>query len=68
MVAFEVVSAFGTVGLSLGVTPDLSPIGKVIVVMAMFVGRIGSLTLGVALTRKVLYTRYRYPDGRLMIG
>ncbi|MCA1744241.1 MAG: hypothetical protein LC643_00725, partial [Bacteroidales bacterium] len=67
-IIFEVVSAFGTVGLTLGITPDLSPMGKVIVVLAMFVGRIGSLTLGVALTRKVLYTRYRYPDGRLMIG
>jgi potassium uptake TrkH family protein len=67
-IVFEVVSAFGTVGLSLGITPDLSPLGKMIVVMAMFVGRIGSLTLGIALTRRVLYTRYRYPDGRLMIG
>lgn len=67
-VVFEVVSAFGTVGLSLGITPDLSSLGKVIVVMVMYVGRIGSLTLGVAFTRRVLYTRYRYPDGRLMIG
>jgi trk system potassium uptake protein TrkH len=67
-VVFEVVSAFGTVGLSLGITPDLSPAGKGIILMAMFVGRIGSLTLGVALTRRVLYARYRYPDGRLMIG
>ncbi len=68
MVLFEVVSAFGTVGLSLGITPDLSPLGKMVVVLAMFVGRIGSLTLGIALTRRILYASYRYPDGRLMIG
>lgn len=65
---FEMVSAFGTVGLSLGITPHLSVAGKLILIVSMFVGRIGFLTLGLALTRKVLYTKYRYPTGRLMIG
>lgn len=67
-IVFEVVSAFGTVGLSMGITPDLSDGGKLILIFAMYVGRIGSLTLGLALTRKILYTKYRYPDTRLMIG
>ena len=67
-VIFEVVSAFGTVGLSMGITPELSSPGKFILIMAMFIGRIGSLTLGLAITRKVIYTKYRYPNERLMIG
>jgi Trk-type K+ transport system membrane component len=65
---FELVSAFGTVGLSLGITPDLSFTGKLILIVSMFVGRIGFLTLGLALTRKVMYTKYKYPTGKLMIG
>ena len=65
---FELISAFGTVGLSMGITSDLSVVGKLILIISMFVGRIGFLTLGLALTRKVLYTKYKYPTGRLMIG
>lgn len=65
---FELVSAFGTVGLSMGITSELSVTGKLIIITSMFVGRIGFLTLGLALTRKVMYTKYRYPNGRLMIG
>ncbi|WP_232468388.1 TrkH family potassium uptake protein [Alkalitalea saponilacus] len=68
VVFFELVSAFGTVGLSLGITPELTTTGKTILVFAMFIGRIGSLTLGLALTRRVIYTKYRYPNARLMIG
>ena len=65
---FEEVSAFGTVGLSTGITPYLSDAGKTIIVMTMFVGRIGTLTLAVALTRKVAYTKYTYPHADVMIG
>lgn len=65
---FELVSAFGTVGLSMGITSELSVTGKLIIITSMFVGRIGFLTLGLALTRKVMYTKYRYPNGKLMIG
>ncbi|TCO06062.1 TrkH family potassium uptake protein [Natronoflexus pectinivorans] len=68
VIFFELISAFGTVGLSLGITPELGSTGKTILVFAMFVGRIGSLTLGLALTRRVIYTKYRYPNARLMIG
>ncbi len=65
---FELISAFGTVGLSMGITSGLSDLGKLLLIVSMFVGRIGFLTLGLALTRKVMYTKYKYPTGRLMIG
>src|SRR5690606_31121209 len=45
---FEVVSAFGTVGLSLGITPELTPVGKVLILLTMYAGRVGPLTLAVA--------------------
>ena len=46
---FEVASALGTVGLSVGVTSDLSSIGKVLIIVLMFIGRVGVLTFGFAL-------------------
>jgi trk system potassium uptake protein len=49
---FEVTSAFGTVGLSLNVTPDLSALGKILISMVMFLGRVGTLTLLVALAER----------------
>lgn len=70
---FEVTSAFGTVGLSLGdqgvrsFAALFNPFGKVIVILLMFVGRLGPLTLGFALTRQ-LKERFRYPEGKVMIG
>lgn len=48
-VLFEVVSAFGTVGLSMGITPGLSPVGKLIIILLMFLGRVGPLTFIYAL-------------------
>lgn len=66
-VLFEQVSAFGTVGLSTGLTPKLSVAGKLWIVATMFVGRLGPLTLAVwALTRRA--PGVRYPEGRIMIG
>ena len=59
---FEVVSAFSTVGLSLGITPDLSGFGKGIIILLMFIGRIGTLTILVAFIRKVKTLHYRYPS------
>ncbi|WP_307892327.1 TrkH family potassium uptake protein [Bacillus swezeyi] len=50
-ILFEVVSAFGTVGLSMGITADLSPLGKVIMIFIMFLGKLGPLTLAFSLAR-----------------
>jgi len=65
---FETVSAFGTVGLSTGVTPELTLQGRWLVAMLMFLGRIGPLTLGIALARGVRRARIGYPDARILIG
>ena len=65
---FEEVSAFATVGLSTGITADLSIAGKYIIIISMFIGRIGPLSLGFALAMKVLTTKYSYPKAHLMVG
>jgi trk system potassium uptake protein TrkH len=65
---FETVSAFGTVGLSTGITPYLSDFGKIVIILCMFVGRIGPLTMVLAI-RNVQGTRLvKYPQERVMVG
>lgn len=66
--AFEAVSAFGTVGLSMGVTPSLSDAGRLIMTATMFVGRIGPLTLALALAERPAAAQVIYPTDRVMIG
>ena len=66
-ILFETVSAFGTVGLSTGVTGWLSEIGKVIISIVMFVGRLGPLVVGVAVSRDTA-TRYYYAEESIMVG
>ncbi|MGG0658320.1 TrkH family potassium uptake protein [Rummeliibacillus pycnus] len=68
MYLFEATSAFGTVGLSMGLTPELSPIGRLIIIFTMFVGRLGPLTLAFAITKKRKKEAFRYPKGDIMIG
>jgi trk system potassium uptake protein TrkH len=70
---FEVTSAFGTVGLSVGdggvrsLSALFSPFGKFLITLTMFAGRLGPLTLAVAIiARKEQH--FRYPEGRVMIG
>lgn len=66
---FETVSAFGTVGLSTGLTPELSTAGKLIITLMMYTGRVGPLTLAVALAeRRKPRAAIQYPDERVMIG
>ncbi len=65
---FEEVSAFGTVGLSTGITENLSIPGKLILIVSMFVGRVGPLTLGIALSKKAITNRYRYASANIMVG
>ncbi|HYF92173.1 MAG TPA: TrkH family potassium uptake protein [Symbiobacteriaceae bacterium] len=66
---YEVVSAFGTVGLSTGLTPFLSVAGKVLITLTMFIGRVGPLTMAVALAQRSLgRSPIHYPEDRVMIG
>jgi len=69
-VLFEVTSAFGTVGLSLGITPTLSAVGKTAIILTMFIGRVGPLTLAFVLSQKAKKQtiHIKYPDERIMIG
>lgn len=65
---FEAMSALATVGLSTGITPDLSTPGKVLIAFAMFFGRIGPLMAAYALQRRQEVRRYRFPEARINIG
>ncbi|MFP3907159.1 MAG: TrkH family potassium uptake protein [Acidimicrobiales bacterium] len=65
---FEATSAVGIVGLSTGITPDLDPEGKLIVIMLMVLGRLGPLTVGTALVLRERDRLYRYPQERPFIG
>ncbi len=65
---FEVFSAFGTVGLSTGITSDLSSNSKVLIIIAMFIGRVGPLTLVSAMSRSVLQKNIDYPETQVMVG
>lgn len=67
---FEVVSAFGTVGLTMGITPDLSTIGKLVIIGLMFIGRVGFMTVVFALISKANKQdqHFRYPEETVMIG
>lgn len=68
-ILFEAISAFGTVGLSLGLTGELSAIGKIVITVTMYIGRIGPLTLFMALgQRRQVQTAISYPDEEVMIG
>lgn len=66
---FETISAFGTVGLSMGITPSLSFVGKVIITLLMFFGRVGPLTIFVAMVKKQEhYPKFRYPEDNVIVG
>ncbi|WP_419874416.1 TrkH family potassium uptake protein [Candidatus Pristimantibacillus sp. PTI5] len=65
---FEATSAFGTVGLSVGVTPELSNVGKIVIAFTMFAGRLGPLTLAYALGPRTEKELYRHPEGKITIG
>jgi trk system potassium uptake protein len=67
-VMFEVVSAFATCGLSLGFTTELNSFGLFVIMVMMFWGRLGALTILVALTRYGPRRRVRYPEERVLIG
>ena len=65
---FEQISAFGTVGLSTGITGALSMGGKIMIIISMFLGRVGILTFAVALSTRLSTTHYKYPSATVMVG
>ncbi len=69
-VLFEVVSALGTVGLSLGITAQLSVFGRIVIIFAMFAGRVGPLTIAFALARQQNKNKgnIRYPEDKVIVG
>ncbi|MEK4093571.1 TrkH family potassium uptake protein [Viridibacillus sp. FSL H8-0110] len=67
-IVFEITSAFGTCGMSLGLTEHLSSIGKVIMMLLMFIGRVGLISFLYSLGGKAKKTKYHYPKERVIIG
>jgi trk system potassium uptake protein TrkH len=68
MILFETVSASSNVGLSMGLTPALSPVGRILIIFAMFAGRVGPLTIAYAIATRQEPNAFRYPKGKMMIG
>ncbi|MGG5359021.1 MULTISPECIES: TrkH family potassium uptake protein [unclassified Enterococcus] len=69
-IAFEVFSAFGTVGLTMGLTPELTEFGKLLIIIVMYIGRVGILTVAFSLMTKARQqeAKYKYPEESVMIG
>jgi trk system potassium uptake protein len=67
-ILYEATSAFGTVGLTLGLTPDLSFMGKLLVAFTMYLGRLGPLTVALALARNKSVKSIRYPEDKILVG
>lgn len=67
-VLFEVVSAYGTVGLSMGITPSLAPVSKILIILTMFLGRVGILSLGYTLAKRKERHPVLYGEDGIMIG
>lgn len=67
-ILFEVISALGTVGLSMGLTASLSVIGKLAIILTMLIGRVGLLSIGLSLMQKPHQAPYHYPEEEIFIG
>ncbi|EYE89438.1 V-type sodium ATP synthase subunit J [Fervidicella metallireducens AeB] len=69
-IVYEAVSAFGTVGLTLGLTTRLTTIGKIIIVFTMYIGRVGPLTFALAIAHRQLNAKnsIRYPEDKIIVG
>ncbi|MFA6941156.1 MAG: TrkH family potassium uptake protein [Clostridiaceae bacterium] len=67
-ILYEVTSAFGTVGLSLGLTTKLTIIGKMVIILTMYAGRVGPLTIAFALAKNKKSTGIKYPEEKVMVG
>ena len=72
-ILFETVSAFATVGTTLGITPYLSSLGKLLIIIVMFIGRLGPITITVALMvrqgdKENSKRNIQYPEEKVMVG
>lgn len=67
-IAFEAFSAYSTVGLSLGITPDLSSASKLVIIATMFIGRVSMLTILIALLRRAKHLNYKYPQEEILMN
>ncbi len=65
---FEVISAFGTVGLSMGVTPEMNQLSRMLIIITMLIGRVGPLTFALALGEQAKKKVRRYPKENILIG
>ena len=65
---FEAVSAFGTVGLSTGVTPELTTVGRMLIIITMFAGRVGPLTIAMAIGEQDIKGNVKYPKEKILVG
>jgi trk system potassium uptake protein TrkH len=67
-ILFEVISALGTVGLSMGLTAGLSVTGKIAIITSMLIGRVGLLSIGLSLMQRPHQTPYHYPEEQIFVG
>ena len=67
-IIFEVISAFGTVGLSTGITASLPPAAQIVLMLVMFVGRLGTVVVASSLAARVTHVHYELPKERPIIG
>lgn len=67
-ILFETTSAYATAGISMGLTSQLTPFGQFMIIMLMFVGRLGPITLAFTLTPRMDKEPFRYPEGKVTIG
>ncbi len=69
-ILFETVSALGTTGVTTGITPYLSKTGRIIIIIAMFMGRIGPISIVIALTKKQNQKKYQlqYAEEQIIVG
>ena len=65
---FETTSAFGTVGLTRGITPNLSNVGKILITITMYLGRVGPLTMAFAFSQRQKQPLYRHCEGNIIVG
>ncbi len=67
-ILFEVTSAFGNVGLSMGITSNLSTVGKIVLSITMLIGRLGPLTIGFSLMGRPKSATFKYAEADVLVG